>query len=74
LLALPGPEAVDVDQQANPALGLPQDREPGQLLEGVESLAVGPDEGVQVGAFQVDVAPNFVDPCGDVAVDIQRVQ
>jgi hypothetical protein len=73
-LALPCAEAVDVEQQADPALGLAEHGKSGQLLKGVERLAVGTDEHVQIRSFEVDVASDLIDPCRDVAVDIQGVQ
>jgi hypothetical protein len=74
LLALARSEAVDVEQQAHAPSRLAEDGEAGQLLKGLERLAPGSDEHVQVRAFEVDVASGLVHPGGDVAVDIQGIK
>src|SRR5947207_186625 len=71
---LPGPEAVDVEQQPDPPLGLPENGDTGQFLKGIERLAIGTDEYIQVRAFEINVATGLVDPRRDVAVDVERVQ
>jgi hypothetical protein len=71
---LPGAKAVDVQQQPDSPFRLPEDGNTGQLLKGIECLAVGTDEYVQVRALEFDVTPGLIDPCRDIAVDIERVQ
>ena len=74
LVSLASPEAVDVEQQSHASLRLAKDGESGQLLEGVECLAVESDERLQVCALEIDVASDLIDPCRDIAIDIQRVE
>jgi hypothetical protein len=71
---MPGPVAVDVEQQPDPPFRLSKNRDTGELLKGIQRLTVGTDEYIEVGAFEVDVATGFVDPGRDVAVDIDGVQ
>ena len=74
LIAMPGPVAVDVEQQPDPPFRLSKNRDTGELLKGIQRLPVGTDEYIEVGAFEVDVATGFVDPGRDVAIDIEGVQ
>src|SRR5215211_9153064 len=70
LIAMPGPVAVDVEQQPDPPFRLSKNRDTSELLEGIQRLPVGANEYIEVGAFEVDVATGFVNPGRDVAVDI----
>ena len=74
LVSLASPEPIDVEEQSHASLGLAKDGESGQLLEGVERLAVGSDERLQVCALEIDVASDLIDPCRDIAIDVQRVE
>src|SRR5919198_1489801 len=74
LLAPLGLEAVDVDGDAHPALGLPEHGQTSQLLERGECLALLTDHEFQPRTLDVDMAAGAVHPGGDVAVNVQYVQ
>jgi hypothetical protein len=74
LLPMASPEAIDVQQQPHAPLGLAKDGQAGQFLEGVERLAIGPEERLQLCALEIDVASDLIDPCRDIAIHVQRVE
>ena len=74
LAATRGAEAGDVQHEAAALAGLPGDREPGELLEGIQDLAVGSDEIIEVTPDDGDHRAIALDVHVDVPVEIGDVQ